>query len=437
MTLRPLIAVAAGLCVTVASAAAVRTHRRATVVASAASLSKRQIRDLDIAYYMERAARDPIGALDRAKLASLYMQRARETGDYQDFVRAEHLARESAQLRGTRNAQGFSTLASSLLSQHRFTEALDAARELVASDSGVATSRSMLAEIEMELGMYDSARVHFGSIDKVTAGLSALTRLARWSEIGGRSEEAHRLLLAARDAALQRRDLPAEQLAWFHLRVGDFALRNGRLDEARDAFRAGLAVFPDDYRLYDAMAKLAAVQHHWTEAIRFGETGIAKQLDPATLGIIGDAYAALGDTAKAEEYFHTMEVAVIGQPGPYHRAWSLYLLDHDRRVPEVLAKAREELRTRRDIYGYDLVAWSLHKSGRDREAIVPMRIAMAQGIEDASLYYHSGLIQLALGDAAAARRSLERALAVNPYWHPTQPDAVRKLLASLPHATGA
>ena len=58
-----------------------------------------------------------------------------------------------------------------------------------------------------------------------------------------------------------------------------------------------------------------------------------------------------------------MEVAVLSQPGPLHRAWSMFLLDHDRDVAAVLARAQEEIRTRQDVYGWDLLAWALHHVG--------------------------------------------------------------------------
>jgi len=80
----------------------------------------------------------------------------------------------------------------------------------------------------------------------------------------------------------------------------------------------------------DAMSHLEAVEGNPQKAIEYGERGIAIKLDPATLGTIGDAYAAIGNRAQAEDYYKTMEVAVAGQPGAYHRAWSLFLLDHDR-----------------------------------------------------------------------------------------------------------
>jgi tetratricopeptide (TPR) repeat protein len=126
-----------------------------------------------------------------------------------------------------------------------------------------------------------------------------------------------------------------------------------------------------------------------------------------------------------------MALSVLRQPGAYHRAWSLYLLDHDRDVGAVLGNVRHELESRKDIYGYDLLAWALHTAGRDQEARAPMARALALGTQDAMLFYHAGMIELAVGDSAAARARLERALAINPYWHPTQPTRVRALLGTL------
>ncbi len=155
------------------------------------------------------------------------------------------------------------------------------------------------------------------------------------------------------------------------------------------------------------------------------------KLDPATLGTIGDAYTAIGDTAQAAEYFKTMEVAVAGQLGPYHRAWSLFLLDHDRRVPEVLKNVNAELVSRKDIYGYDLLAWALHKSGRNSEAEIAMKNALKLGTRDAMLFYHAGMIEKSLGHDAAARSYLERALSTNAYFHPTQPAEIRAALSAM------
>src|SRR6476646_8052533 len=53
------------------------------------------LRDLDIQFYAERVKGDPNGAANLARLASLYLQRSRETGDPRDAIRAEQAARRS------------------------------------------------------------------------------------------------------------------------------------------------------------------------------------------------------------------------------------------------------------------------------------------------------------------------------------------------------
>jgi tetratricopeptide (TPR) repeat protein len=390
-----------------------------------------RIRDQNLAFYEWRLARDPTSAFDLAQLASLHLQRGRERGDPEDVLRAERLARTSLAGRDTRNSRAHTTLVSALMTQHRFTDAGDVARRLVGLDSTSVPARAVLAEIEMELGNYDVARRSFGALYGRQADLAVAPRLARWLELQGQVEAARRLLTAALDTARARPKLPREHVAWLHLRIGDLELRGGRLGSAERAFQAGLAVAPNDARLLAALARLEAARGRWALAVEYGERAIAIAPDPATLGLIGEGYDARDDSSNARQYYHAMEAVTLAQAGGFHRAWSLFLLDHERRIPEVLAKVQEEIETRRDVYGWDLLAWALHRAGRDREALPAIAKAMTLGTEDAMLFYHRGMIELALGHHVAARRDLERALAVNPYFSPAGTRALRAALGSL------
>jgi tetratricopeptide (TPR) repeat protein len=414
-----------------------RTHRRFALLAAAAFLTvagiamyeasrgeatapqprftPAQLLDSNIAFYEAVARRDPTGGMAMGQLALFYMRRARATGSYEDVLRSESAARRSLTNRGMHNTRARQALAASLLSEHRFTDALAIAQELADRDPGNAAFRASLGEIQMELGRYGEARASFESVAGYTNDLSVAPRLARWAELQGRPDEAYHLLDRSVLAVLDRHDVPAEQQAWFWLRLGDLQLRRGRMSDAAAAYERGLGVHENDYRLLAAMAKMEAARQHWQAAIDFGQRAVAVSLDPATLGTISDAYAALGDSARARDYAHAMEIAVSKQATAYHRAWSLFLLDHGRRVNEVLAKAQEELRTRKDIYGYDVVAWALHACGRDREARDAMTHALSLGTQDALLFYHAGVIDRALGRADAAARELARAHALNPY----------------------
>jgi tetratricopeptide (TPR) repeat protein len=421
--LRPLVTVRAVLvaALAVAGAAGVVGCSRSTPTArpvagapATAPLSETAILDLDIDFYKARADRDPTGATDLARLSALYLQRSRETGDPADAIRAESAARRSFRNRASRNDAAAQVLSSSLLSQHRFDEALSVARRLRDRNPEILSLRAAVGEIEMELGQYDSARVTFDSLKSASRDLSVAPRLARWAEIEGRTGEARWLMRTALKTALATPHLPREQVAWFWLRNGDLDLRSGKYSVADSEYRAGLAVHPGDYRLLAASARLAAAQHKWHDAISAGEEAIATSLDPATLGLLSDAYAALGDTAKALEYARVLDVAVLKQPGAYHRAWSLFLLDHHRHVTTVYHKVLAELRTRHDVYGYDLLAWSLHAQGRDADASVAMQRALAQATQDAQLFYHAGAIERSLGNETRAAQLFARMRALEP-----------------------
>jgi tetratricopeptide (TPR) repeat protein len=369
-----------------------------TVVAAPA-LSESEIRDRDIEFYAARVQGDPTGAANLARLASLYLQRSRETGDSRDALHAEDAARRSIHNRAAHNDAAEQVLSSALLSQHRFVEALRIAEKVRDRNPTSAPLRAAVAEIEMELGQYDSATAIFSKLGPQESNPSVAPRLARWAEIRGETDAARRFIRKAVAIASADKSLPREQVAWFWLRSGDIELRAGNLSGADSAYRAGLAAHPDDYRLLAGMSRLEGARHQWQNAVEYGERAIAVNLDPATLGLLSDAYAALGDSAKSGEYAHALDVAVRKQPGAYHRAWSLFLLDHDRRVAEVYEKTRKELETRKDIYGYDLLAWALHKQGRDHEASAAMKVALSQGTLDPQLLAHAAVIDRALASS--------------------------------------
>jgi tetratricopeptide (TPR) repeat protein len=397
--------------------AQVEHAREARMASALAAATELQQRTDDITFYESRVATDPEGATDRARLAALYLQRARDGNVYEDYLRADSVARASLALRSGRNEGALAVLTSALLAQHRFSEARDAAAKLVAAAPDADAYHALLGETCMETGDYDCARRAFESIRaQARTSLAVAPRLARWAELRGDTASARRIFRRIMQDLVTSRHLLREQQAWFHLRAADLELRQGRAQRAEALLEQGLGLNPADHRLLAGMARVAAAKRQWERAIRFGDSAIAIALDPATLGIVSDAYAALGDSVKAQEYLVAMEASVGQQPGEYHRVWSLFLLDHRRNVRDVLAAVQSELVNRRDIYGYDLLAWALYRNGRPPEARRAIREALSHGTHDALLFYHAGMIERAVGDDAAARAFLGRALAVSPYF---------------------
>ncbi|MFJ6949753.1 hypothetical protein ACISU4_34895, partial [Streptomyces wuyuanensis] len=86
---------------------------------------------------------------------------------------------------------------------------------------------------------------------------------------------------------------------------------------------------------------------------------------------------------------------------------------------------------RRTVHTEDALAWALHRAGRSAEALPHARAATATGYRDAAFLYHRGMIERAVGERAAARASLTRALAVNPAFSPIGAREARRALDGL------
>ena len=346
----------------------------------------RRIRDADIRFFERRIARDPGGALDLVQLGMLLLRRYWDRGDEADLLAAERAARRALANRGRRNDAAWRLLAAALSGQHRFLEARSAAERLVAMAPDDPAARATLGEILLELGEYLAADRIFQRLSPRRFEPALAPRYARWLELRGQASAARRLLEAARDDAARAGDLiPFEQRAWYHLRLAELAFRFGARRSAAREIGNGLALVPDDWRLLGLSAQVALATGDFDRAIASGNASLAQHLDPATLATVGDAWRRKGDTLQAEQYFGAMEAMSQAPPGGFHRSWYLALLDHNRRIPEVLARVQADLETRQDIYGYDLLAWALYKSGRVAEARQAMTRALAWGTEDPGL----------------------------------------------------
>ena len=203
-------------------------------------------------------------------------------------------------------------------------------------------------------------------------------------------------------------------MAWFHLRAGDIAVKSGDLRAADSLYELGLATRPGDYRLLAARARVASREGRWQDAIAYGDSSIATVLEPATLGILRDAWLALGDTVQAEGYAAAMTTSVLLQPGPVHRAWGMHLVEHREQVPEVLRRVRAELKTRRDVYGYELEASALHALGRHAEAWASAKKALSRGTQDEMLLRRMATIARSAGAGDSAMVLEARAVALQP-----------------------
>jgi tetratricopeptide (TPR) repeat protein len=393
-------------------------------------------RDAQVAFWEHTVGqRLPHDVLSPRNLSEQYLQRYRERGDLGDATRALAMAeREERVAPHSPPADG--AMAAALLVLHRFAEARAYVRD---AERGSAPDAPELltreAGLDMELGEYARVAPLLARIKAADRDISYETAQARCDELTGH--------LAAADSLLQRATIDydahypeasAQARAWYHYREGELAFEGGRMDEAVADERTALGMFPNLALADNALARFELARHHWRAALDAATAGANIVPLPETLGYEADAQRALGDGAAAAQT-QDLIVAIERIGNAYRvndRLIAIYYSEHGIRLDDALRIARREIAVRHDeIYAQDTLAWAAAMDGRWDEARIAMAHAIRYDTQDARLQFHAGMIALHFGDRTEARSRLERALALNPQFHPAYADEARAVLATL------
>lgn len=388
-------------------------------------------RDGIIRNYEQQVRQSPDSFLLLRSLADQYLRRFRERADVEDLLRAEQAAQRSLALQPRQNQGASMLLASTLLSQHRFQEALQVVTEAQAQSASDPIA-SLKASIQMELGDYESAGRFLNLTgEDDTSGHDAVR--ARYLELTGHLSDARQQM----DSALQKMDQfytnPAETRAWFHVRAGDLSFLAGDLTRSEQRYREALALFPQDVAAFTGLARLYAAQHRWQACLAAADQGIEQVPLVETLAYKADAQQALGDSPGAAATQDLIEVvAHLSQvKGIYDRALAVYYIEHGVHLSEALKIAQREVALRDDIYAEDTLAWAAAANEQWQIAERAIQQATRYGTEDPLLRFHHGMIALHLGDRETAIQQLSEALRLNPRFHHKYAAEARQALTNL------
>ncbi len=116
--------------------------------------------------------------------------------------------------------------------------------------------------------------------------------------------------------------------------------------------------------------------------------------------------------------------------GDMHRI-ALFWADHDINLDDALEVARQDRAKNGDLLASDILGWCLYKKGQYTEAKKYALEALRLKTKNASLYYHLGMIEDALGNKREAVRNLKLALEINPAFDILQAGIARQRLEEL------
>lgn len=346
----------------------------------------------EVATLTESVKQDPKGAIAFGNLSAAYLKLYRQTGEIQQAMLAEQAARRSLAIRTKRNEIAYLRLAQSLNSQHRFTEAFQAAKKATELLPRYQDAGLLCAEIALEQGDYDIAQNYWRRFAPSPPSLGSKAMEARMLWLNGSSEKSLSAYQEALAGAEKSYDISNESLAWFYWKTGECFENMGRGKEAEVHYKSALQHFPADYRVLNAMTRLMAERKDWQGVLECGKRAVAIVPSPETIGLLGDAYNALGQPKQGEREFRLLDnISRLNQKqgNTYDRQRALFLSDHRRHLGEALQLAQNELKIRHDVYAYDTLAWCLYQNGRLTEAKQAMRKALARGTKERRFQAHA------------------------------------------------
>jgi tetratricopeptide (TPR) repeat protein len=383
--------------------------------------------DRELEAAMSLIEKAPDMAAGYSQLAVLYIKRARQTGDFSLNKRAENAIQKALGL-VPNDGSALKLQASLHLTFHRFAEALELGERLLKDHPDDAFVYGVLTDAHVELGNYPEAVAAAQKAVDLKPNSNSYARVAHLRSLHGDQEGAVEMYkLATRTADPQDK----EAQAWCLTELGRELWRNGNYGDAGKVFDEALQVFPDYHLALAGKGRLLASLGEFAGAVNFLMAARERFPSPDTIILLGDVYAAQGHVEKAREQFDLVQNGEekLGELHDAHRV-ALFWADHNMNLDAALDIAQQDYSEVKDIYAADILAWCLYKKGRFREARKLTAEAMRLGTRDAQIYYHAGMIEIALDNKTAGRRLLAKALKLNPGFDIVQSREATKALTA-------
>jgi tetratricopeptide (TPR) repeat protein len=375
----------------------------------------------------------PRDARSWAVLGEAYVEQGRRTADGAVlYPKAERALRTSLKVRPRGNAEALTGMAVLANARRDFRAARswgEAARTLAPKRW---TAYAQLIDAYTGLGDYKKARTALDKLMALRSGPAVKARAAAvYRDRGWREDAAAALSDAAAGASS-----PAEEAAWRE-RAGQLAWERGDREAALRHFQESVRLDPDQRAAQAGQGRVLAALGRTSEALGAYQVALAKQPQPQYALELGELYESLGLTQAAQVQYDLLrervrQDAAGGVDGEL--VLGQFEADHGDPASAVLRLGAEWQR-QPGIAVADALGWALHRAGHDKEALRFAVIATDSehggGVRSAPYAYHRGMIERGLKRYGPARRHLQEALRINPYFSPLHVRLARAALTEL------
>lgn len=364
-----------------------------------------------------------------AVLGAAFLQRVRENGDPANYARAERAYQKALEL-DPNNFRAISGMGGLAMARHQFRDAVTWGERGVKINPDNAGIYGLLGDAHLELGQYDTAFEYFQKMVDTRPDLSSYARVSYARELMGDRAGAIENMQAAVNAG----GIGSEARSWALVQLGNLYFDSGEYTKANDTYQAALQNWNDYPYARGGIAKVAAAQGDYAQAIETYTRLIETIPLPEFVIALGDVYTANGDAANAQKQYAllgAMQQLFQSNGVNMDAELALFNADHQIDLDKTLALAKSAYEKHPSIIVADTVAWTYYQRGDYENARKMMEQALRLNTKNALFFFHAGMIYQKLGDTARAREYLEKAIALNPRFSLRYADLAQTTLDAL------
>lgn len=347
------------------------------------------------------------------RLGWTYIEKARATYDPGFYKLAEACAGCLSENNSAAMPEALLLRGHALHQMHDFKAAEPIARQLV-KVRGLAFDHGLLGDVLMEQGKLKEAIASYQEMMNQKPNLQAYSRAAhiRWltGDVVGAAEIA---LMAAQSGSPQDH----ESTAWAYTRLALYEWQLGKADKAQQSLATAFELQSDYAPALLVKGKMLLAEDKFNEAVTPLKQAANLNPLPEYQWTLAEALRGAGQTDEAKQ----VETALMtkgAQDDP--RTLSVFLATRNESTEKALRLEQSELEARADVFTHDALAWALRAAGKTSEAQDAMKKALAEGTNDARMFFHAGVIAAEANHKAAANKFFKQAYSSRQFLLPSE-----------------
>ncbi len=385
----------------------------------------------------EALKKNPDDVKTSLQLASLFIQEARETGNFMYYDQAAMKYINSVLQSDPQNFNGLVFKSLIYMSQHHFADGITTAKQAQQVNPYNAYIYGLMVDGNVEMGSYDTAVAYADKMVSIRPDLTSYSRISYLREIFGNYPAS----IEAMKMAAESGGMGDEHTEWTRVQLGSLYEKTGDFKRADSIYEFSLAVRPGYPYALAGLARVAVANKEYEKAITYYQQADSLIADNTIKEEMAEAYKAKGDAQKAETILKDVIAGLaqdakagesdesIGHYADRELAYDyLKIGDKDAALKHAML---EYNRRPENIDVNETVAWVLYSRGEYEKALPYIKTALRTNSKNPVLLSRAALIYDKAGDKQMAKQILAQTTANNPYIGQELMQDTKSVLATL------